>query len=371
MLDVAKLFTIKLAKQFCTIGNERMATLTNRQLREFILASFNDDEFDIFCFDYFEGVEHNFSDDMSMMKKVMELIAYCKRLEKMSHLLDALQKERTSTYQNLLTQLQNIDETPTPAPQRQVSDVKVQPAPQPDFPQETFIHEKTGLEFVKIPTGEFLYSERNFRISLPEFWISKTPVTFAVYQQFIRENPDYPVPFLDEDWAEPYNWEPKWRSYPADKAEHPVVSVTWYDAVAFCKWAGMQLPTEEQWEKAARGSDGRFYPWGNHKPTNKLCNFGGHMSETTPVGHYAPQGNSPYGCVDMSGNVWEWCLNKFETREDLTIDESNDPRVVRGGSWYTDEPTVDATLSVESLPDLYDTDSGFRVALDRPPFQDQ
>jgi formylglycine-generating enzyme required for sulfatase activity len=306
-----------------------------------------------------------------MMKKVMELIAYCKRLEKMLPLLDALQKERTSTYQKLLDQLQNVEETPAPTTQRQVDTVKVQPAPQPDFPQETFIHEKSGLEFVKIPAGEFLYSERNFRINLPEFWISKTPVTFAVYQRFIRENPDYPVPFWDDEWAEPYNWEPKWRSYPADKADHPVVLVTWYDAVAFCKWAGVQLPTEEQWEKAARGPDGRYYPWGNHTPTGKLCNFGENMRGTTAVGYYAPQGNSPYGCVDMSGNVWEWCLNKSEMPEDIAIDESDEQRVARGGSWDNDQVSIQVTFRYPSFPQEYDPFSGFRVVLDRSPFQDQ
>jgi formylglycine-generating enzyme required for sulfatase activity len=348
-----------------------MTTPNNKQLREFILASFNENEFELFCFDYFEGVEHNFSDEMPMMKKVMELIAYCKRLEIVSSLLNALEKERTATYQKLLAQLQNIDETPPPAPQPPASKATAEPRLKPDPTQEPFIHKKTGLEFIKIPAGEFLYSDKNFRIYLPEFWMSKTPVTFAVYQQFIRENPDYSVPFSDEDLAEPYNWELHWRSYPADKAEHPVVLVSWYDAQAFCEWAGVQLPTEEQWEKAARGSDGRSFPWGNHIPTNELCNFGGNVGGTTPVGRYDPQGNSPYGCVDMSGNVWEWCLNKFDIPEDITIDENNDPRVSRGGSWLTEQTGVQATFFFDSLPEAYDIESGFRVVLDRPPLQDQ
>ena len=106
-----------------------------------------------------------------------------------------------------------------------------------------------------------------------------------------------------------------WREgkIPQGKDHHPVVNVSWEDARSFCQWANqvtgqaLCLPTEAEWEKAARGTDGQIYPWGNQPPEDKLCNFGMNILDTTSVGSYSPQGDSPYGCADMAGNVWEWC----------------------------------------------------------------
>lgn len=261
------------------------------------------------------------------------------------------------------------------------------PAKQTVASENTFIHEKTGLEFVRIPAGDFTCSRKAVQkktfwflgsgkteyvegnIELPEFWISKIPVTQAAYKQFIDANPRYDVPYVDADWAKPYNWDKEKRTYPADKADHPVVFVSWYDAIAFCKWAGLQLPTEEQWEKAARGKNGQKYPWGNNEPTDKLCNFNKKVGGTTPVGQYSPQGDSPYGCVDMSGNVWEWCLNKYKTPQDTQIDKSDDWRVLRGGSWYGHANFVRAACRSNNNPDYRGNDCGFRVVVVRPPSQ--
>lgn len=235
-----------------------------------------------------------------------------------------------------------------------------------DLERNSFVHKKTGLEFVRIPAGEFLYGYDAKQRHLPEYWISKTPVTQVVYQRYITANPKQDVPFSDEDRKKPYNWDPQKRIYPTDKDNHPVVLVSWYDAIAFCEWASLQLPTQEQWEKAARGTDGREYPWGNHEPTNKVCNFNEYVGFTTPVGQYSPQGNSPYGCVDMSGNVWEWCLNKYDEPEDISIDHSSLKREVRGGSWFFGRVNARTTFRGRNLPDIHSADIGFRVVYSSP-----
>ncbi|MCB0000358.1 MAG: SUMF1/EgtB/PvdO family nonheme iron enzyme, partial [Anaerolineales bacterium] len=180
---------------------------------------------------------------------------------------------------------------------------------------------KTGLEMIYIPPGPFLYGANKEKRELPGYWISKTPVTNAVYKRFLDANPQYRVPYAS--WGGKYNWDEKKRTFPADKSDHPVVVVSWHDVVAFAKWSGMLLPTEEQWEKAARGTDGRDYPWGAWREGCANTKEAG-MGKTTPVGHYSPQGDSPYRCADMSGNVWEWTATEHEAGG----------WVLRGGSWY-------------------------------------
>jgi serine/threonine-protein kinase len=164
----------------------------------------------------------------------------------------------------------------------------------------TMVWEKDGKEMVRVPAGEFLYSDDKQKKELPEFWIDKTPVTNAEFARFVAET-GHPAP---QHWGEAIP--------PKEIETHPVVYVSWKDAVDYAEWAGKRLPTEEEWEKAARGADGRKYPWGDETPTPELCNFKQNEGGTTPVGKYSPQGDSPYGCVDMSGNVWEWTATDYD-----------------------------------------------------------
>lgn len=118
---------------------------------------------------------------------------------------------------------------------------------------------------------------------------------------------------------------------------HPVVSVSWHDAQAFCEWAGLRLPSEAEWEKAARGTDGRAFPWGDEPPSAGRANFGMGQSTTTAIGCFSPAGDSPYGLLDAAGNVWEW----------TTAEGGGAARIVRGGAWPSDARHLRVTWRVE------------------------
>lgn len=201
-------------------------------------------------------------------------------------------------------------------------------------PGDLWTSPQDGKEMVLVPAGEFLYGDEKKKVNLPEFWIDKTPVTNAEYARFVAATGHKP----------PEHW--KGKTPPRKIADHPATYVSWHDAVAYAEWAGKRLPTEEEWEKAARGTDGRKYPWGDQSPDSKLCNFGKNVGGTTPVGKYSPQGDSPYGCMDMAGNVWEWVENQ----------------VLRGGSWTYVAYVVRSAYRSRCDPDARYDYVGFRCA---------
>ncbi|HEX6383727.1 MAG TPA: SUMF1/EgtB/PvdO family nonheme iron enzyme [Anaerolineae bacterium] len=241
----------------------------------------------------------------------------------------------------------------------------LRPAPSPPVQEATrdrMIWPKTGKEMVRIPAGEFLYGEKKEKVHLDEYWIGKTPVTHAEYKRLLDANPKHPVPFTDRDWARPYNWDQKRRTYPADKVGHPVVLVSWRDAKAYADWAGVRLPTEQEWEKAARGTDGRAYPWGNRWRKDHCNTREAGINGTTVVGRFSPRGDSPYGCVNMAGNVWEWT--------ESWDDETKDRRVLRGGSWFVDQVLARAAARNQYRPSYRYSINGFRVVVVRRPLSD-
>ncbi len=247
-------------------------------------------------------------------------------------------------------------------------------------------------EMILIPAGEFLMGsdprkdkradddeQPQHTLYLPDYYLAKTPVTQAQYAAFVQAT-GHRAPNVNENWAEPYNWS---RSTPPrGKENHPVVLVSWRDAVAYCNWLAeitgklYRLPSEAEWEKGARGSDGRIYPWGNRWDAKRCNTSEGGKVGTTPVGAY-PQGASPDGLLDMAGNVWEWTRSLWG--EDLskpsfrypydTADgrESLDApngigRVLRGGSWHYGRRGARCACRDRSNPDLRNRIVGFRVS---------
>ncbi len=222
------------------------------------------------------------------------------------------------------------------------------------------------FDWVTIPAGAFLMgSDRTtdfmmeddetpqHTVCLPEYRIARVPVTNAQYECFVNS----------AGRQVPNHW--KNGQVPWGKGEHPVVNVTWHETQAFCAWAGVRLPTEAEWEKAARGPDGRIWPWGNDPPTVEHCNFDRNKGDTTPVGSY-PSGKSPYGLLDMAGNTWEWISSlckpyPYDPDDGRENSKLPDPRSSRGGSWTDKLELVRSSYRDPHYPRYWGKNRGFRV----------
>ena len=223
------------------------------------------------------------------------------------------------------------------------------------------------LDWVEIPGGDFVY-QGGERRTLAAFRMARYPITNVQYQTFIAAGSYWNKRW----WGDLVRPEPQPSAWP--QANRPRTDVDWYEAVAFCRWLTAQLgyevrlPTESEWERAARGRDGREYPWGDGYQTGranideKSSKAGEwNLQQTTAVGMY-PQGASSEGMLDLSGNVWEWCLNKYERPEQTAADSSGDRRVLRGGSWYVSPDLACGSYRSSNNPDYrYVLSGGFRV----------
>jgi formylglycine-generating enzyme required for sulfatase activity len=217
------------------------------------------------------------------------------------------------------------------------------------------------VEMVAVPAGEFQMGSEDgpsderpaARVHLAAFWIDRTEVTNGRYAACVEAGactPPVGPAFAD-----------------ATRADHPVSLVSWTQAAAYCRWVGKRLPTEAEWEKAARGADGRAYPWGSGFEADRVN--AGYTSGTSAAGSH-PGGASPYGVLDMAGNVWEWTASLYRPYPYDAGDGREDPagrgaRVNRGGSWYYGAEYVRTTYRA-TADHMYRriADLGFRCAAD-------
>jgi formylglycine-generating enzyme required for sulfatase activity len=229
------------------------------------------------------------------------------------------------------------------------------------------------IDWLKVSEGGFFYQAGEVEM-LPDYYISRYPVTYAQYRVFVEDRDGYSN---DRWWSglavrqtEPAQQEFRFGN-------HPRENVSWYDAMAYCRWLSailkyeIRLPTDLEWEKAARGADGRRYPWGDeyvsgYANVNEILDGDGEfvMLQTTPVGVY-PQGVSPCGAFDMSGNVWEWCLNVYDDPTTPALDDVS-PRTLRGGSWHNPAQSAQATYRAPGDADGRSPLVGFRLARPAP-----
>ena len=202
---------------------------------------------------------------------------------------------------------------------------------------------------VLVPTGAFTMGEGDTQrtVDVAEFYVDVYPYTNGQYEAFVRDTGHRPPP----------HW--NGREVPPGLEEHPVVNVSYHDAQVCAEWRSekegrtYRLPTEEEWEKAARGTNGRTYPWGDDFEPGRCNTWETGKRGTTPVGSY-PRGFSPYGCYDMSGNVWEWTESLYEKDKPY--------RVLRGGSWYNSPYYVRCATRYSTHPAFRYSNIGFRCA---------
>lgn len=265
----------------------------------------------------------------------------------------------------------------------------------------TIINEKDGTQLVLIPDGKFLAggSRKNeggskpFPVRLPAYYLALYPVTNIQFARFLNqaqpsERDSKKWIFLDSDTFV----QKAGNRFEAcgDKDDHPVVNVTWFGAKAYAEWAGLRLPSELEWEKGARGADGREFPWGDIWDESKCrCAMNAGTESTCSV-HSYPDGRSPWGIYQMAGNIWEWCEDSFDfnvynryrqgvlsppEKDDWSDDRPKDFggmlvmccnegfRVLRGGSWFSDNPNFfRGAFRSYGVSKIWNSSYGFRLA---------
>lgn len=335
-------------------------------IRELLLAAFTDENLRRFCQDQplFQPIVDQFGPGYGKDDMVDEVIEYCSIQLLFPELLTAVQQANPRQYARFEGRL-GIEVV------RESREVESSPSTS----EVVTVSSPIYLNLIRVPAGDFLMGSDMARdkdardnelpahsVYVSEFYIGRYPVTNLQYRAFIEA----------VGHRAPDNWEISVA--PQGKLNHPVVNVSWVDVIAFCTWLShetghpFRLPTEAEWEKAARGTEGRIYSWGNELPDEARCNYDYQVGVTTTIGRYSPRGDSPYGCVDMAGNVWEWCQSLYRAypyqaddgREDL---ETDGFRVLRGGSFNYPQTHVRCACRVRGNPLIHAFHSGFRVCV--------
>ena len=259
-----------------------------------------------------------------------------------------------------------VSPMPTAAPNPTLTPV---PALTPR-PGSTWTRPADGMVMVYVWKGEFSMGNNNgesdeqpvHTVSLDAYWIDKVEVTNAMYARCVSDggcqSPIYSRSIKHENYFNDLQYD-----------NYPVIYVNWNNARDYCTWAGVRLPTEAEWEKAARGTDGRIYPWGNDRPGSSLLNYNGNIGDTTAVGSY-PSGASPSGALDMAGNVWEWVNDWYDVypagNKNASIDFGTKNRVLRGGAWGFDDYHVRTSDRFGIDPTRSSSNIGFRCSRSFP-----
>jgi formylglycine-generating enzyme required for sulfatase activity/Tol biopolymer transport system component len=248
--------------------------------------------------------------------------------------------------------------------------------------------QKDSMQQIFIPSGEFMMGRTSeddkkespaHKIFLDAFWIDQTEITNAMFKRFVGEtgyrteaekNGGYWYAAEADQWINTGDWTHPYGATSNIEGldDHPVVQISWPDAAAYCEWVGRRLPTEAEWEKAARGIDLRLYPWGENEPTDVEANFADQNDGTSPVGNY-PAGASPYRVLDMAGNVWEWTADWYQENYYEESPSNNPPgpemgneKVLRGGGWRDSAWNIRTTIRRSDWPEIAVDSFGFRCA---------
>jgi len=290
-------------------------------------------------------------------------------------LLAVLSEQPAEDREVILQQLVQVTSSPGEVPAG-----RVETGDRPEASIDATPHE--GIEWVEIPAGRFTMGSQVGRdneqpvqvVSLPAFTIARYPLTNAQYARYVSATGAHPP----EHWGD--------GRIPPGREDHPVVFVSWWEALSFCDWLGeelarqgvlgrVRLPSEAEWEYAARGGAGREYPWGNETPDENRCNFNNYVGDTTPVGAY-PAGATPEGVHDLVGNVWEWSRSKWDKypypasqrkRDKREAGKGEDTRrVLRGCSFRYSAWYARSACRGNGHPAGRHPRVGFRVVLCRP-----
>jgi formylglycine-generating enzyme required for sulfatase activity len=332
-----------------------------RRLRQLIDRHFDLEETRTLCFDL--GLRYDGLRGEDKTAKVRELVDFMDRQGRLDELVELCQQERPKIEWQEKTQHGGTGDTEKEKNEEWGTQEKG------TKPGEN-LAETGGPEWVEIPAGEFwLGSEKGrdwekpmHRLHLDTFWIARTPVTKAQYRLFLQA----------AGHAPPVRWNGlvlEWLEH------HPIIDVSWNDAMAYCRWLSgltgkrITLPSEAEWEKAARGDqDMREYPWGDIFDPRLANGKETKIGTTSPVGSFGA-GASPYGVLDMSGNVWEWTRSVWDAKsaypyvveERQTNFDGGGLRVLRGGSWSNDQSQLRCAFRSWYSPNVGYNNLGFRI----------